>query len=207
MRNTGWEACLPVHTFNLAALKIAIIMDIFTEVKIHGHDKPQLPYMFSEFSRHEGVNRGASPEWVYNSDFSNRDSSPLWWNKLFEVFSPVDQLKKKEISPYLSCHISSLSLTHTHTHLSSVTIKTLTFIHFTCSIRDLFHVIFLSLCCCLHSVIVKIFLTNLFILFADYFTYLLIAHTFACLFTSLKVQCFNKAYHIPCTNKHFVSCF
>lgn len=43
------KACLPVHTFNLTALKIAIIMDIFTEVKIHGHDKPQLSFIFGVF--------------------------------------------------------------------------------------------------------------------------------------------------------------
>ena len=37
--DTGWEACLPVHIANLTALKIAIIADTLTEVKIHGHDK------------------------------------------------------------------------------------------------------------------------------------------------------------------------
>lgn len=93
MRNTGWGACLPVHTFHLTGLKIAIIMDMFTEVRIHGHDKLQLSYISSELPRHEGVNGGANP----GMNFSSRASL-----RIFFFFSQwINSKKKEKLDSYL----------------------------------------------------------------------------------------------------------
>lgn len=89
--------------------------------------------------------------------------------------------KKRNISILvMSCLIWH---THRHTHLSSVTINTLTSYFISPAALGVFFALYFylfasfsqySLCCCLHFVIVIIFLINLFIIYDDYFTYLLI---------------------------------
>lgn len=109
MRTTCWEACLPVHTFDLTALKIAIIMDIFTEVKIHGHDNPvALVYLPRVFKAWKGEQR--SELWVNIKHFSHR-------------LKHLSDVTKAKVSPQLinskkwflpTCHVTILACARNH---------------------------------------------------------------------------------------------
>lgn len=162
MHNTGWEQCLPVHTFNLTALKIAIIMDIFTEVKIHDHDKLWLTNIFSEFARHEGVNRGVNPEWIYNSQMFQTGTHHPTDEKTLRFFLNWSAQKKRNLSPYLSClvsqihsHICPLSHCNSHTEFNGMHRIRVFFTSYFFFCSQCF------LCWCLHSVIFFL-LINLF---------------------------------------------
>lgn len=187
MCNTGWKACLPVHISNLTALKIAIIMDIFTEVKIHGHNK--LSCIFSEFSKHEGWAEG----WSYNPGTRHLydETKYLWF--FLSCWTQKKKERKKEKPPHTSHAMSHL--TNTHTHIFPVSHHQITLYLIHCSIRGIFHfVVFICLlnvpnlfCVCWPSVIMINFLSNSFIWYGDVFTAVNYLHI-ACVFTSLKLQ-------------------
>lgn len=110
--NKGWEVCLLVHTVNLTGLKIAIVTDIFTEVKIHVHDK--LLYLLRSMK-------------LWGSLYSKKRTFFKWGpiavshNTNSLIWPPQKEGEKKEnISPYGTFHDLSSKYTQSlySNHLS-----------------------------------------------------------------------------------------